>query len=66
MHPPPDQIEVAFYLDPVIVQQTIHCDTPINAIARIGGLLFLIRVSSLLRYFHMKLFERDLDRTYRS
>jgi hypothetical protein len=42
----------------------VHCGTPIEAIAKIGGILFVLRIAFLIRYFHEVYFERKMRALY--
>ena len=57
-------LNVHTLIDPVLFIQTKHCGTPIDAIAKIGGLLFVLRVSFFIRFLHELLFEWKMRRQY--
>jgi hypothetical protein len=48
----------------VVIEQTRHCSTPIEAIAKIGGLLFVLRISFFIRFLHELLFEWKMRQKY--
>lgn len=60
----PTELIITTFIDPVIIEQTRHCRTPIEAIALIGGLLFVLRVSFLIKYFHELYFEKKMRKIY--
>ena len=41
-----------------------HCSTPIEAIAKIGGLLFVIRISFFIKFLHGLCFEHKMRKIY--
>jgi len=49
---------------PVINQQVLRCDTPITALAKIGGLLFVMRISLILTFVHELLFNTKMRKRF--
>jgi len=58
------KINLQWNIHPVIRQQTIRCTTPIEAIAKIGGLLFVLRVSFIVRFLHELMFDMKMRKRY--
>ncbi|TNV81834.1 hypothetical protein FGO68_gene3691 [Halteria grandinella] len=61
---PMTETTIALFIDPVIIEQTVHCGTPLEAIAKIGGILFVLRIAFIIRFFHEHYFERRMRYLY--
>lgn len=61
---PMTETTIMLFIDPVILEQTVHCGTPLEAIAKIGGILFVLRIAFLIRFFHEHYFERQMRYLY--
>jgi hypothetical protein len=57
-------INLQWYIHPVVFQQIIRCGTPIEAIAKIGGLMIIIRISLLIQFIHELLFDYKMRQMY--
>lgn len=61
---PFDRIYLQMSVYPVINLQVLRCDTPIAALAKIGGLLFVMRISVLLSLVHEWIFNCKMRQRY--
>ncbi|TNV78439.1 hypothetical protein FGO68_gene5052 [Halteria grandinella] len=61
---PGPMFELFIFLDPVMTEHQIRSQTPVELIAKIGGLLVLTRVFFLARWFNERRFERMLESEY--
>ena len=60
----PFELALQFNILPVINLQVKHCDTPITALAKIGGLVFLLRISLVLNYVHQLMFDCKMRKKF--
>ncbi|TNV78380.1 hypothetical protein FGO68_gene17194 [Halteria grandinella] len=61
---PGPMFELFIFLDSVMTEHQIRSQTPVELIAKIGGLLVLTRVFFLARWFNERRFERMLESEY--
>lgn len=55
---------IMLFIDPIVIEQVVHCGTPLEAIAKIGGILFVLRIAFLIRFFHEHYFEKRMRFLY--
>ena len=55
-------VGIAFHINEVIQQKTIEPESLFSALAKIGGVLGLMRIFSLFRIFHEIRFEDQLNK----
>ncbi|TNV80777.1 hypothetical protein FGO68_gene530 [Halteria grandinella] len=60
----PTEIGIFIDINPFINRKTIHAQTLLSALAKIGGLFALLRISTLLLTYHERLFENDMKQKY--
>ena len=58
---PEDTLTMAMKTHPVLVRRTLHCDSFLTALAKIGGLMAILKISIFLLHYHTNSFEKKLS-----